>query len=45
MIYTVLGTMLKILGYFALFCYIVWFLRVIWRLITQPGKCGRLPWL
>lgn len=40
-----LSFMLKVICYGALLAYVGWFLAVLWRLITKPGKAGRLPWL
>lgn len=45
MLQTMTGTLLKIAGYFFLFCYVMWALRVLWKLITRPDGNGRLPWL
>lgn len=37
--------LVKVVCYAALAGYLVWFFKGMWRLITKPGKSGRLPWL
>lgn len=37
--------LLKVICYGALLAYVMWFLSVIWKLISKSGKTGRLPWL
>ena len=43
-LYFLLGLVVKILGYMALISFVCWALYVLWILVTNPSKVGRLPW-